>query len=81
VPGAGPGPGRTALHPVPTSPPVVPCTLADQLGDDFVSACAELARARLRRRHRDSRENRAAVEGCAARVDVVLDLFLETCGR
>lgn len=64
--------------PVQTSPPVLG-SLADQLGADFASACAELARARLRRRDRDSREHRAAVEECSARVDVVLDLYLETC--
>ena len=77
--GAGPGTGASLYPPVQTSPPVVLGSLADQLGADFASACAELARARLRRRDRDSREHRAAVEECSARVDVVLDLYLETC--
>jgi len=58
---------------------VVPGSLADQLGADFAHACTELTRARLRRRARDSREHRAAVEECTTRVDVVLDLYLEAC--
>jgi hypothetical protein len=79
VTGAGPGTETPLHHPVQTSPPVVLGSLADQLGADFAAACAELAQARLRRRDRDSREHRAAVEECSARVDVVLDLYLETC--
>ena len=77
--GPGPGTGPPVLHPVRTSPPVVPGSLVDQLGADFAHACAEFTRARLRRRERDSREHRAAVEECTARVDVVLDLYLEAC--
>ena len=77
--GAGPGPRASVLHPVQTSPPVVPGSLVDQLGADFAHTCAELTRARLRRRDRDSSEHRAAVEECTARVDVVLDLYLEAC--
>lgn len=77
--GAGPGPGASVLSQVQTSPPVVPGSLVDQLGADFAHTCAELTRARLRRRDRDSREHRAAVEECTARVDVVLDLYLEAC--
>ena len=52
--------------------------LVDQIGVDFAEACAELTRARLRRQEKDSRANRAAVAECHARIDVVLDLFLET---
>jgi hypothetical protein len=52
--------------------------LVDQLGVDFTQACSELARARLRQREKDSRANRIAVAECHARVDGVLDLFLET---
>ena len=77
--GTGPGTGASVHHPVQTSPPVVLGSLVEQLGADFASACAELTRARLHRRDRDSREHRAAVEEWSARVDVVLDLYLETC--
>ena len=77
--GAGPDQGASVLHPVQTSPPVVPGSLVDQLGADFAHACTELTRARLRRSDRDSREHRTAVEECTARVDVVLDLYLEAC--
>jgi hypothetical protein len=51
--------------------------LVDQISVDFTETCAELARARLRRQEKDSRENRAAVAECNGRIDVVLDLFLE----
>ena len=52
--------------------------LIDQIGVDFAEACLELTRARLRREQKDTRANRAAVAECHARIDVVLDLFLET---
>ena len=52
--------------------------LVDQIGVDFAEACAELTRARLRRQQKDDNANRAAVAECHARIDVVLDLFLET---
>ncbi len=52
--------------------------LVDQISVDFVEACAELARAQLRRQEKDSRTNRAAVATCHAQIDAVLDLFLET---
>ena len=58
--GTGPGTGASVHHPVQTSPPVVLGSLVEQLGADFASACAELTRARLHRRDRDSREHRAA---------------------
>ena len=51
--------------------------LVDQIGVDFAEACAELTRARLRRQEKDSSANRSAVVECHARIDVVLDLFLE----
>ncbi len=60
--GVGPGTGASLHPPVQTSPPVVLGSLADQLGADFAAACVVLAQARLRRRDRDSREERAAVE-------------------
>jgi ribosomal protein S18 acetylase RimI-like enzyme len=47
-------------------------------GGGLVEACAELTQARLRQQEKDSWANRAAVAECHARIDVVLDLFLET---
>ncbi len=52
--------------------------LVDQISVDFAEACAELARTRLRKQEKDSKANRSAVAECHARIDVVLDLFLET---
>ena len=52
--------------------------LVDQISVDFGEACAELTEARLRQQEKDSWANRAAVAECHARIDVVLDLFLET---
>jgi hypothetical protein len=58
---------------------VVHDNLVGQIRIDFAQAGTELAQARLRLRDEDSRANRAAVAECSARVDAVLDLFLETC--
>jgi hypothetical protein len=49
----------------------------DLIADDFSRACAELVRARRRQREKDSRGHRADVAECRARIDLVLDLFLE----
>jgi hypothetical protein len=44
---------------------------------DFCSACSELADARLEQRYKDTPGNRAAVAEARARVDAVLDMYLE----
>jgi hypothetical protein len=57
---------------------IVEDSLVDQISIDFSQACGELASARLRQRGKDNTANRAAVVDCRARIDVVLDLFLDT---
>jgi hypothetical protein len=57
---------------------IVEDSLVDQISIDFSQACGELARARLRQREKDNTANRAAAVDCRARIDVVLDLFLDT---
>ncbi len=52
--------------------------LAEQIAGDFSQACAELAQARHHQRLKDTPAHRAAVADWRARVDAVLDLFLET---
>jgi hypothetical protein len=47
------------------------------LEDDFAAACTEWSAARSRRRQKDSPAHRAAVAEAGARIDAVLDLYLE----
>ena len=48
------------------------------LEDDFAAACTEWSAARSRRQQKDSPGHRAAVAEAGARIDAVLDLYLET---
>ena len=52
--------------------------LETQIDADLTEVWIELAQARLRQRAEDSPANRAAVAECRTRMDVVLDLVLET---
>jgi hypothetical protein len=56
----------------------VAASLADQLSSEFTQACAELAQARHRQRRKDTTAHRVAVTEWLTKIDVVLDLFLET---
>ena len=47
------------------------------LEDDFAVACSEWSAARSRRQRKDSPDHRAAVAEAGARIDAVLDLYLD----
>jgi hypothetical protein len=47
------------------------------LEDDFGLASCEWAEARSRQRRKDTPANRAAVTECGARIDAVLDMYLD----
>jgi hypothetical protein len=47
---------------------------------DFVTACSELAEARLERSRKDTPGNRAAVVEVRARIDAMLDMYLAVGG-
>ena len=51
------------------------------LGLDFATACGELAEARVQQSCKDTPGHRAAVAEARARVDAVLDMYLDTVGR
>jgi hypothetical protein len=51
--------------------------LAEELQHDFSRARAQLTLARLHRAKKDTPANRAAVAECLARIDAVLDMYLE----
>ena len=55
-------------------------TLESALGLAFATTCGDLAEARLQRHHKDTPANRAAVAEARARIDAVLDMYLETGG-
>jgi hypothetical protein len=57
---------------------IVQDTLGDELYLDLSRACVELAEARSRQAERDSAANRADVAECHARIDLLLDMLLET---
>jgi hypothetical protein len=52
-------------------------SLRAELGSAFFRCCAQLAEARRRQRRKDTPRNRDAVAECRARVDAVLDLYLD----
>jgi|tagenome__1003787_1003787.scaffolds.fasta_scaffold19360919_2 hypothetical protein len=52
--------------------------LQSELRVDLSRARGELADARARRALKDSPEHRTAEAGCLARVDALLDMYLET---
>jgi hypothetical protein len=56
---------------------IVQDTLGSEIILDLFGARAELAEARHDQAERDCAENRAAVAECHARIDSLLDLFLE----
>jgi hypothetical protein len=59
-------------------------TIVDNLGSilvlDFVTACSELAEARLERSRKDTPGNGAAVAEVRARIDATLDMYLAAGG-
>jgi hypothetical protein len=57
---------------------VVQDDLGAQISADLGCVRRQLSQAQHRQRVKDSEANRAAVAACRARIDVVLDLFLET---
>jgi hypothetical protein len=63
---------------------IVQDTIASAILTDLSGARSELAEALRDQAERDCAVNRAAVAECHARIDALLDLFLETsasCGR
>src|SRR3954464_11345523 len=48
---------------------------------DFTTACGELAEARFQQSCKDTPSHRAAVAEARARIDAVLDMYLDTVGR
>ena len=57
---------------------IVQDTLAGEVLLDLSGARSELGEALRQQAERDSAENRAVVAECHARIDALLDLFLET---
>jgi hypothetical protein len=53
--------------------------LRDELEVDFTRASYELAEARLQQAEKDTPDHRAAVAECSARIDAVLDMYLDAC--
>lgn len=51
--------------------------MSDVLAAEFADACAQLAQAQRARRQKDTPTHRAGVDEALARVDAVLDLYLE----
>ncbi|RFU22478.1 hypothetical protein [Geodermatophilus marinus] len=55
--------------------------IRDVLEADFARACTEWSAARSRQAAKDTPAHRAAVAGCRARIDAVLDMHLDARGR
>ncbi|MCW2677754.1 MAG: hypothetical protein JWR70_2794 [Modestobacter sp.] len=55
--------------------------LESALGLDFSTACSELAEARFQQSCKDTPDNRAVVAEACARIDAVLDMYLDAVGR
>ena len=53
--------------------------LRDELEVDFGRASCELAEARSRQAEKDTPDHRADVAECSARIDAVLDMYLDAC--
>jgi hypothetical protein len=51
--------------------------IRDELEVDFGLARHELTEARMRQLHKDTPQHRVAVADCWARIDTILDLFLQ----
>ena len=58
---------------------IVQDTLGNAILLDLTRAWVELTEARTLQAERDSADHRAAVAECQARIDSLLDMFLETC--
>lgn len=58
---------------------IVQDTLGNAILLDLTRAWVELTEARTLHAERDSAAHRAAVAECHARIDSLLDMFLETC--
>ena len=54
-----------------------PSGLRSELEGDFARAACELAEARALRAEKDTPHHRAAVAECSARLDAVLDMYLD----
>ncbi len=57
---------------------IVQDDLVDQFTVDFSAACVDLARARTSQQRKDTPAHRDAVRAGYARIDALLDMFLET---
>ncbi|MGK5169035.1 hypothetical protein [Geodermatophilus sp. CPCC 205761] len=57
--------------------PMTPSGLRDELEVDFAQAACELAEARALQAEKDTPDHRAAVAECSARLDAVLDMYLD----
>ena len=57
--------------------PMTTSGLLDELEVDFATAACELAEARALRAEKDTPDHRAAVAECSARLDAVLDMYLD----
>jgi hypothetical protein len=55
--------------------------LESVLGLDFTTSCSELAKARFQHSCKDTPGHRAAVAEARARIDAVLDMYLDVVGR
>ncbi len=59
-----------------TAPPTAP-GIRDVLEADFARACCEYSEARFLQAGKDTPDHRAAVAECSARIDAVLDMYLD----
>jgi hypothetical protein len=57
--------------------PMTTSGLRDELEVDFAQAAFELAAARALQAGKDTPDHRAAVAECSARLDAVLDMYLD----
>jgi hypothetical protein len=57
--------------------PMTTSGLRDELEVDFAQAASELAEARALQGAKDTPDHRAAVAECSARLDAVLDMYLD----
>jgi hypothetical protein len=53
--------------------------LRDELEVDFARASCQLTEARRLQAEKDTPDHRAAVAECSARIDAVLDMYLDAC--
>ncbi|WP_100500914.1 hypothetical protein [Geodermatophilus chilensis] len=63
-----------------TTTPTIPATtvvLRSVLEDDFALACCEWSEARSQQQQKDTPAHRTAVAEAGARIDAVLDMYLE----